>query len=121
MELGGDAKEEHEVEREVCAQDEGEAMDVDETDNEDTGVDAEDEEMTSQEEQRDAGVVRKRIPETSTAAASASASTSTPPYQYQSEDDRNQVNAEEGDPTRTADSDVLALPRGHFHAGRLAP
>jgi hypothetical protein len=44
-ELEGDAKEEREVEREVRAQDEGEAMDVDETDNEDTGADAEDEEM----------------------------------------------------------------------------
>ena len=64
MELEGDTKEDREVEREVCAQDEGKAMDVDETDNENTGADPEDEEMASQEEQRDAGVVRERILET---------------------------------------------------------
>ena len=79
MELEGDAKEEHEVEREVCAQGEGEAMDVGETDNEDTGADAEDEEMASQEKQCDAGVVRERILETSTPTASAPASIPTPP------------------------------------------
>ena len=77
MELEGDAREEHEVERGVCAQDEGEAMDVDEADNEDTGADATDEDMASQE-QRGVGVVRERIPETSTPAASAPASTPTP-------------------------------------------
>ena len=36
--------------RKVRAQDEGEAMNVDESDNENTGADAEDEEMASQEE-----------------------------------------------------------------------
>ena len=49
-ELEGDAKEKRDVEREVRAQDEGEAMNVDESDNENTGADAEDEEMASQEE-----------------------------------------------------------------------
>ena len=47
--LEGDAKEECDIEREVSAQDEGQAMDVDDSDNEDTGTDAEDEEMASQE------------------------------------------------------------------------
>ena len=59
MEPEGDAKEEREVEREVCAQDEGGAMDVDETDNEDTGADTEDEEMASQEERLE-NVSRRR-------------------------------------------------------------
>ena len=80
--------EEREVEREVYVQDKGEAVDVDETDNEDTGAGAEDEEMALQEEQRNAGVVRERIPETSIPAASASASTPTPPYRCQPNDDK---------------------------------
>ena len=109
---GGDTKEEREVEREVCAQDEGEAMDVDETDNEDTGADAEDEEMASWEEQRDAGVVRERILETCTPAASAPAPRSTPPTGT--------------NPTTTKIKRKAARPapqtRGHlFHAGCLGP
>ena len=116
MEPEGDAKEELQVEREVCAQDEAEATDADETDNEDTGVDAEDEEMASWEEQRDAGVVRERTPETSILAP---ASTSSPPYPYQPDDGINKVNDEEGGPPRPADSNE---PCGYlFHAGCLAP
>ena len=46
------------------------------------------EDMASQEEQRNAGVVRERIPETSTPAASAPASTPTPPYRCQPDDDK---------------------------------
>ena len=49
-ELEGDAKQEGDVGREVRAEDEGEAMDIDESDNEDTGADAEDEEVASQKE-----------------------------------------------------------------------
>ena len=80
----GEAREvEREVEREVRAQGEvegrGEAMGVDETENEDTGADAEDEEMASpQEEQHDEGVVRERIPERFPPVGSAPASTSIP-------------------------------------------
>ena len=54
----GGAKEE----REVGAQDEGEAMDVDEIDNEDTGAGAEDEQMASQEEQRNAHANARPVP-----------------------------------------------------------
>ena len=64
--LEGGAKEER---GEVRAQVEGAAVDVDKTDNDDTGADAYDKEMASQEEQHDEGVVRERILETSTPVA----------------------------------------------------
>ena len=53
-------------------------MDIDESDNKDTGADAEDEEMASQEEQHDEGGVRERIPATPTPVDLAPASTYTP-------------------------------------------
>ena len=80
---GEEREVEHEVEREVRAQGEGEgrgvAMSVDEADNEDTGADAEDEEMASPQEEQHDGVVRERIPERFPPVASAPASTSITP------------------------------------------
>ena len=103
-ELEGDAKEERDVRREVRAQDEGEAMDIDKSDNKHTGADAEDEEMASQEEQHNEGGVRERIPVTPTPVASAPASTYTP-YRYQPDDKKRKA----ARPAH-ADSDVLAFP-----------
>jgi hypothetical protein len=125
--LEGDAREEREVEREVSAQDEdeGEAMEVDETDNEDLGADAGagDEEMAppQQEQQR---VDSERMPsledhqgnpisETSPPVAPTPTPTGTKPTKTKKR--------KASRPTH-ADSAVLALPCGHlFHAGCLAP
>ena len=74
--------------------------------------------MASQEEQRDAGVIRERILGTSTPGSISSSFNICTPYRYQPGDDKNKVNEEEGGPRRTADSDVLALHL--FHAGCLA-
>ena len=68
-------------------EDEGEAMDVDKTDNVDIGADVEDKDMASQEEQDDEGVVRERTPQTSTPVPPAPASTYFP-YQYQPDNDK---------------------------------
>ena len=57
-------------------------MDIDETDNEDTSADAGDEEMASQDEQHEEGVVKEHCPETSTPATPTPASTSMAPSWY---------------------------------------
>ena len=105
-ELEGGAKEECDIEREVRVQDEGEAMDADGSDNEDTGACAEDQEMASRRSSTTREGLENIFQETPTPVALARASTYTP-YRYQPDDDKKKKMAAR---PAHADSAVFALP-----------